>query len=179
MDFKELQSTLQKLTNSKISLTQIGDALGIKLSTVSTRVKNGSELKYNEIKKIENYFEVKLTDNKSGAQINCNYLSNYNKYSKSESQGERLKKIRQALNLSQDDFGAIFEISKQFVSLLEKDKTSLNNEKLVKLLLDYNVNINYLLGGIGSMFNPPQFEQVEDDLTQKVENILRKNGLID
>ena len=96
-----------------------------------------------------------------------------------ETQGMRIKKIRQALNLSQDDFGAIFEISKQFVSLLEKDKTFLNNEKLVKLLLDYNVNINYLLGGIGSMFNPPQFEQIKDDLTQKVENILRKKGLID
>lgn len=96
-----------------------------------------------------------------------------------ETQGMRIKKIRQTLNLSQDEFGQIFEISKQFVSLLEKDKTFLNNDKLVKLLLDYNVNINYLLGGIGNMFNPPQFEQVEDNLTQKVEEILRKKGIID
>jgi len=95
-----------------------------------------------------------------------------------ETQGMRIKKIRQALGLSQDKFGEIFEISKQFVSLLEKDKTFLNNDKLVKLLFDYNVNINYLLGGIGEMFNAPKFEQVEGNLTQMVEDILRKNKLI-
>lgn len=95
-----------------------------------------------------------------------------------ETQGMRIKKIRQALGLSQDKFGEIFDIKKQFVSLLEKDKTSLNNDKLVKLLFDYNVNINYLLGGIGEMFNAPKYEQIEGSLTQVVEDILRKNNLI-
>ena len=50
MQFKEIQGTLQKLTRSKVSLTEIGKALGIKLSTVSTRNKNGSEVKYSESK---------------------------------------------------------------------------------------------------------------------------------
>ncbi len=95
-----------------------------------------------------------------------------------ETQGQRIKKIRQALNLSQDEFGKIFDITKQFVSLLEKDKTFLNNDKLVKLLLDYNVNLNYLLGGIGNMFNAPKFEQVQGDLALEVRKILREEGLI-
>ncbi len=63
MNFKELQSKLQNSTKSKISLTEIGNALGIKLSTVSIRAKNDSELKYSEIKKIENYFGVNLLNN--------------------------------------------------------------------------------------------------------------------
>ena len=67
-------------------------------------------------------------------------------------QGSRLTKIRQTLGLSQEEFGAIFDIKKQFVSNIEKDRVVLNNEKLVKLLVDYNVNINYLLAGIGEMF---------------------------
>ena len=67
-------------------------------------------------------------------------------------QGNRLKEIRQALRLSQEEFGAIFDIKKQFVSNIEKDHSFLNNDKLVKLLVDYNVNINYLLAGIGEMF---------------------------
>ena len=65
MQFKELQTKLEKLTNSKVSLTEIGNALGIKLSTVSTRAKNNSSLKYAEIKKIENYFNVSIYDEAS------------------------------------------------------------------------------------------------------------------
>jgi transcriptional regulator with XRE-family HTH domain len=67
-------------------------------------------------------------------------------------QGMRIKKIRQNLNLSQEEFGKIFDIQKQMVSSLEKDNLKLNNDKLVKLLCDYNVNINYLLSGKGEMF---------------------------
>ena len=95
-----------------------------------------------------------------------------------ETQGQRIKKIRQALNLSQESFGKIFDIGKQFVSLLEKDKTQLNNDKLVKLLFDYNVNINYLLGGMGSMFNTPQFEQVKGELLAEVRQMLKEEGII-
>ena len=94
-----------------------------------------------------------------------------------ETQGQRIKKIRQALDLSQEKFGEIFEIGKQFVSLLEKDKTQLNNDKLVKLLLDYNVNINYLLGGFGSMFNPPKFEDVKTEILSEVNKMLKERGL--
>ncbi len=97
-----------------------------------------------------------------------------------ETQGIRLKKIRQALNISQSDFGEIFGISKQFVSLIEKDKAFMNNDKLVKLLLDYNVNLNYLLGGIGEMFiaNAQQFEQEQEVFAQKVRQILKEEKLI-
>lgn len=96
-----------------------------------------------------------------------------------DTQGMRIKKIRQALGLSQDKFGEIFEISKQFVSLLEKDKTFLNNDKLVKLLFDYNVNINYLLGGIGGMFNETtqQNEQLENIVAQIVDRKMKEKGL--
>ena len=67
-------------------------------------------------------------------------------------QGQRLKEVRLALGLSQEDFGVIFSIPKQMVSALEKDKLKLNNEKLVKLLSDYNININYLLCAKGKIF---------------------------
>lgn len=98
-----------------------------------------------------------------------------------ESQGERIKKIRQALNLSQEEFGEIFEIKKQFVYSLEKNKTSLNNEKLVKLLIDYKVNINYLLAGIGEMFvtnGAAEYENVKNDILNEVKIMLIHEGLI-
>ena len=62
MNFEELQDTLQNLTNSKVPYSKIADALNIKTSTVSTRKGKGSELRFNELKKIEKYFNVILTD---------------------------------------------------------------------------------------------------------------------
>ena len=89
-------------------------------------------------------------------------------------QGKRLKNIRQALNLTQDELGAKLGISKQYYSNIETDRTFLNNEKLVLLFKDYNVNLNYLLGGLLPMFNGKS----EDDFELKVKNVLTKVGLI-
>lgn len=94
-----------------------------------------------------------------------------------ETQGQRIKKIRQALDLSQEEFGKIFDISKQYISLLEKDQTQLNNDKLVKLLFDYNVNLNYVIGGVGSMFIPQKFEDVKTEILSEVNRMLQERGL--
>ena len=91
-------------------------------------------------------------------------------------QGKRLKNIRQALNLTQAEFGAKLNISKQFYSNIETDRTLLNNEKLVLLFKDYNVNLNYLLGGQLPMFNNDTSSH--DDFELRVKNILIKEGLI-
>lgn len=99
-----------------------------------------------------------------------------------DTQGKRLKKIRQALGFSQDELGAIFEIKKQFVSSIENDKVFLNNDKLVKLLVDYNVNINYLLAGIGEMFikqdNFNLSDSEEEKIKAYVSKILADKGII-
>lgn len=69
-----------------------------------------------------------------------------------ETQGLRLKDIRKALNLSQDEIALKFGISRQYWSNFENDRETLNNEKLTKLIQYFNVNINYLLTGEGEMF---------------------------
>lgn len=100
-----------------------------------------------------------------------------------ETQGQRIKKIRTALNMSQEDFGRIFDITKQYVSGLEKDKVFLNNEKIVKLLLDYNINANYLLAGVGMMFrdsenNSDDITDIKQDILNDVRLMLKEEGLI-
>ena len=92
-------------------------------------------------------------------------------------QGERLKKIRQNLNLSQEDFGKIFEIQKQMVSSLENNKIKLNNEKLEKLLITYNVNINWLLAEIGDMFIKKQPDNLKEEIKQAVREMIQNNEL--
>lgn len=92
-------------------------------------------------------------------------------------QGKRLKNIRNRLNLTQEQLGLALGISKQFYSNIETDRTLLNNEKLVLLFKDYNVNLNYLLGGILPMFNNEK-GSVVDDFELRVKNILIREGLI-
>lgn len=95
-------------------------------------------------------------------------------------QGKRLKKIRLALNLSGEEFGAKIGVSKQYVSNLEADRNVLNNEKLVLLLVDLNVNLNYLIDGRGKMFyneEAQQDEQLENLVAQIVERKMKERGL--
>lgn len=82
------------------------------------------------------------------------------------------------LGLSQDEFGKKLKVSKQYVSNLEADRNILNNEKLVLLLTDLNVNINFILDGIGE-----PFIQLSDDkenrrnILNDIETVLRNHGL--
>ena len=92
-------------------------------------------------------------------------------------QGKRLKKIRLALNLSGEEFGKRIGVSKQYVSNLEADRNVLNNEKLVSLLVDFNVNLNYLIAGQGEMFNAPKFEDVRGEILNEVDKLLKARGL--
>lgn len=95
-------------------------------------------------------------------------------------QGKRLKKIRLALNLSGEEFGTKIGVSKQYVSNLEADRNVLNNEKIVLLLVDLNVNLNYLIGGKGKMFyteEAQQDEQLESLVAQIVDKKLKEKGL--
>jgi transcriptional regulator with XRE-family HTH domain len=67
-------------------------------------------------------------------------------------EGQRVKEVRDKLNLSQEKFGDFFNIGKSFVSAVEKDKKFLSRENLKILLVNHQVNINYILAGKGSPF---------------------------
>ena len=92
-------------------------------------------------------------------------------------QGIRIKKIRQALSLSQEEFGSFFEITKQYVSLLEKDKTFLNNEKLTILVEKFNVNLNWLIAGKGEMFITQTLPVDKAQLFAEFEEFLKNKNL--
>ena len=67
-------------------------------------------------------------------------------------QGERIKKIRKELRMTQSEFGKKIGMSKQYFSKVENGVVLLNNEKLVAIGDNFNVNLNYLLLGDGEMF---------------------------
>ena len=92
-------------------------------------------------------------------------------------QGKRTKEIRLQLNLTQEDMGRIFNTSKSYISLVERDRCNFTVSQLVKLLLDYNVDLNYLLGGIGSPFIHSESIKLRKDILSDIEKILKCRGI--
>lgn len=63
MRYSELQSTLQNLTNSKITIAAIGEVIGVSRQNMHKRVTSGkSEVSEDEIRRLENHFGVTLLD---------------------------------------------------------------------------------------------------------------------
>lgn len=93
--------------------------------------------------------------------------------------GQRFRKIRMALNLSQEVFGKNIGLSKSGISAVENDKTFVSLEILSTLFINYDINLNYLVTGSGSMFNKQQenFDSSEN-FADKVRKILKEEGLI-
>ena len=59
-------------------------------------------------------------------------------------QGERIKKARKHLQLSLQQLGEVLNVSKQYLSKIEKNERLLNNRKLSMLISKYNINVNYI-----------------------------------
>ena len=59
-----------------------------------------------------------------------------------ETTGQRLKKIRTKLHLSQEDFGHKLNLSRAGIAAVEADNNKFSQDVLCKLLLTFNVNIN-------------------------------------
>lgn len=66
--------------------------------------------------------------------------------------GDRLKVIREHLKLSQNQFVEVFNIKQATLSKYERNDLSIPDELKMKLMTEYNINLNWLLTGQGSMF---------------------------
>lgn len=60
MNVREVLDLLQNLTKTKISQTELGNVLGKTRSDISLKAKRGTEIKLNDIRKIEEYYNVDL-----------------------------------------------------------------------------------------------------------------------
>lgn len=66
--------------------------------------------------------------------------------------GDRVKSVRIALGMGQTEFAEILDTYQSNVVNIEKNRTSLSDKAYQALADRYNVNLNYLLTGSGSMF---------------------------
>lgn len=91
---------------------------------------------------------------------------------------ERLQKLRKRLQLSQDEIATQIGISYRAYSSYERGDRKPPIEFLEKLIVNYNMNLNYLIAGVGEEFNPQQFDTAKDELRLEVLQILKDEGII-
>ena len=60
MKLDELIILISNKIGESINQSQLADALGITRQTISTRIKNGSQVTVSEIKKAQEFFNIKL-----------------------------------------------------------------------------------------------------------------------
>ncbi|MBQ9786476.1 MAG: helix-turn-helix transcriptional regulator [Clostridia bacterium] len=92
--------------------------------------------------------------------------------------GENIKAVRKKLKLSQEEISTQIGITYRAYSSYERGDRNPSLEFMAALNKMYNVNLNYVITGEGEMFNAPKFEDVQDEITLKVESILKAKGLI-
>lgn len=93
--------------------------------------------------------------------------------------GKRLRLIREKIGITQARVGAKLGIQSQHVSKYERGETVPTWENLIKLIELYDVNINWLLTGKGSMFLSPVNYSIPEEKNVSAVRDLEPDNQID
>lgn len=93
--------------------------------------------------------------------------------------GVRLQMLRKRLKLSQEELSTQTGISYRAYTSYERGDRKPALEFLESLMKKFNVNLNFLIGGVGEMFNETaqQNEQLEKIVAQIVDKKMKERGL--
>ncbi len=79
---------------------------------------------------------------------------------------ERVKYIRNSINLTQEEFGEKLTVAQTYLSQIENGDRDVT-EKILKLIcLQYNVNENWLRTGEGEIFNKERENKISELLNE-------------
>ena len=68
---------------------------------------------------------------------------------------QRVKKVRETLNISQRDFARRIFISQSLLGDIELGKRNINDRTIQLIAVEFKVNKEWLLSGNGKMFSSP------------------------
>ena len=93
--------------------------------------------------------------------------------------GIRFKNIRKLLKKSQDELAVELGITKQAISNIENAKSMPGLSLLSKLLIDYGINLNYVISGVGDIFIEKEktYKTLRTSLIEEVERLLDSRGI--
>jgi len=87
--------------------------------------------------------------------------------------GNRIREVRNRLNLSQEEFAAGLEVSRSVLSQIEIDKIRPSVELITRIAKDYNIDYRWLMeGDRDSYFQEPDYPSAYDPRINRLENRL-------
>ena len=92
---------------------------------------------------------------------------------------DRIKDVRESLNLSQEAFGDKLHLKRNTISVIESGKRNVVDRVISDICREFNVNEQWLRTGKGEMFLPmgDDFEsiisQYADDLSDNMKNMIK------
>ena len=90
---------------------------------------------------------------------------------------KRLQTVRKRLQLSQEEISTQIVISYRSYSSYERCEREPNIVFLETLVTKFNINLNWLIAGVGEMFNAAQFDTDKEHLRQLMLQILKEEGI--
>ena len=91
--------------------------------------------------------------------------------------GQRLKAIRQTLNLKQAEFGQRIGLSQPTIGQYEKETRTITERVISQLVAEYNINEEYLRHGTGEMFVSHRAD-IAEELAKKLQLTSREQQLL-
>ena len=92
--------------------------------------------------------------------------------------GNRIRLLRKQLAKSQEEFAKDLGITKQAVSNMENAKSAPSPQVLYKMHANLNVNLNYIIAGVGEIFtSDDKKEDLKKSLMREFELILKSRGI--
>ena len=87
--------------------------------------------------------------------------------------GNRIKKVRKRVRISQKDFAASLSMSGSYLSEIESGKANPGYDFFYKISTLYNISLDYLFHGIGEMMsrNRIRLKADKNDFIDEIENI--------
>lgn len=139
-----IQAQLRDLTKAEIKQSDIAKALNVGKANISLRIKNKSKLTYDEIKKIEAYFNVSVYTSP------VNSLERYfdsNRTISPKGCGTRFLEIQTKNNISVRQFAGILDISEDdLLNIISGNKLP-DWKTISNLKQNFRVSLDWLIYG--------------------------------
>ena len=93
--------------------------------------------------------------------------------------GEKLKKIREYLSVTQNNMAELLQVSNRSYTSYERNENNPPYSILIMLCKKYNINLNWFIADIGEMFNGKElkYKNCQEQMKQIVLDILKEKGL--
>lgn len=92
--------------------------------------------------------------------------------------GKRIRNLRKHLAKSQEEFANELGVTKQAVSNMENSKSAPSISVLYKMSTNMNINLNYVISGIGDIFlTQDKTNKLKESLLKEFESMLKSRGI--